>query len=191
VTGEGLVVLVAEDDPLASLALRAQLEALGYRVVGPARDGDEAVALGACFPVEIALFDFRMPRRNGLEAARALFDIAPTPVVLLSGFDSASLPEPIPRPPIFASLTKPADLADLRSALTSAANGFTQWLAAQPERETLVLRGRQDRAAIGLAVTRLARDTATAPVAERLLDQAARENRPLLDIARQCLELEA
>jgi two-component system, response regulator PdtaR len=196
VTGTGPVVLVAEDEPLASLALRAQLEALGYRVVGPARDGDEAVALGACFPAEIALFDFRMPRRNGLDAAVALFDIAPTPVVLLSGWDSNSLPEPIPRPPIFASLTKPADMADLSAALTRAADAFLQWLAAQPERETVVLQGRRDRATIARAVAQLTRDSETttakaaaaATVAERLLEQAARENRSLVDIARQCLE---
>lgn len=190
-TGDGTVVLVAEDEPLASLALRAQLEALGYRVVGPARDGDEAVALGVCFPAEIALFDFRMPRRNGLEAATALFDLAPTPVVLLSGFESASLPEPIPRPPIFASLTKPADLADLRAALTSAADTFTRWLAAQPERETLVLHGRRDRATIARAVTRLAGSGAPAPAAERLLEQARSEQRPLIDLARDLLGAEA
>lgn len=186
-SGSGAVVLVAEDEPLASLALRAQLEALGHEVVGPARDGDEAVALGACFPAEIALFDFRMPRRNGIEAAKLLFEIAPTPVVLLSGFDSASLPEPIPRPPIFASLTKPADLADLRAALAAATEAFARWLAAQPEREALVLQRRSERATIARAVTGLARDTPIAAVAERLLEQAARENRSLLDIARHSL----
>jgi two-component system, response regulator PdtaR len=182
------MVLVAEDEPLASLALRAQLEALGYHVVGPARDGVEAVALGACFPVEIALFDFGMPRQNGLDAARALFDLAPTPVVLLSGFDAASLPEPIPRPPIFASLTKPADLADLGGALAAASRAFAHWMAAQPERETLVLRTRRDRSTIARAVSHLARGTPPAPVAERLCSQAAREERPLLDIARQHLD---
>jgi two-component system, response regulator PdtaR len=188
VTGTRPVVLLAEDEPLASLALRAQLEALGYDVIGPARDGDEAVALGACFPAEIGVFDFRMPRRNGLDAAKALFELAPTPVVLLSGFEPVSLPEPIPRPPIFASLTKPADLADLRAALASATDTFTQWLTAQPERQTLVLHGRRDRATIARAVARLAGDRATAPAAERLLEQAARENRPLFDIARECLD---
>jgi two-component system, response regulator PdtaR len=187
VSDAGAIILVAEDEPLASLALRAQLEALGYQVIGPARDGNEAVALGACFPAEIALFDFRMPRRNGLDAAKALFDIAPTPVVLLSGFDAASLPEPIPRPPIFASVTKPADLADLRSAFATATDAFARWLAAQPEREELVLQKRRDRAIIAKAVTELARDTPVAAVAERLLEQAAREHRSLLDIARHSL----
>jgi two-component system, response regulator PdtaR len=188
VNGAGAVVLLAEDEPLASLALRAQLEALGYQVVGPARDGDEAVALGACFPAELALFDFRMPRRNGLEAARALFDLAPTPVVLLSGFDSANLPEPIPRPPVFASLTKPADLADLRSALTTAADRFDHWITAQPERETIIRQGRAERATIAQAVSRLAGDGAIAHAAQRLLDRAARENRSLVDIARETLQ---
>jgi two-component system, response regulator PdtaR len=181
------LILVAEDNPLASLALRAQLEALHYRVIGPAHDGDEAVALGACFPADIALFDFRMPRRNGLEAARALFDIAPTPVVLLSGLDATSLPEPMPRPPIFASLAKPADLNDLRTALDAAADAFRRWIEAQPERRDLVQRRRHDREAIARTVTSLAGDGPPGGVAIRLLEQAGREHRPLLDVARDAL----
>lgn len=181
------LVLVAEDEPLASMALRVQLEALDYRVLGPARDGDSAVALGACFPLDLALFDFRMPRRNGLEAAEALFRIAPTPVVLLSGIDAGSLPDPIPRPPIFASLTKPADLAEIRNALAAAADGFQHWVQAEPARGQRVDALRHDRATIAAAVTALAGDAPPANVAARLFEQAARENRPILEIARLAL----
>jgi two-component system, response regulator PdtaR len=183
------LVLVAEDEPLASLALRAQLEVLGYRVL-TTHDGEEAVAMGACFPVDICLFDFRMPRRTGLDAARALFELAPTPVVLLSGFDPFSMPEPIPRPPIFASITKPADLRDLRAALDEAAKLFESWVNAEPERRRVVDQRKQERATIASAVAALAGDGAQSPVAERLLRQAASEQRPLIDIARQTLQPE-
>ena len=62
-------VLIAEDEPLASMALRAQLEALDYRVIATARDGDEAVLLGTCLPVDLGLFDLR----TGLTRAYAGF----------------------------------------------------------------------------------------------------------------------
>jgi len=181
------LVLVAEDEPLASMALRIQLEALGYTVLGPARDGDAAVALGTCFPLDVALFDFRMPRRNGVEAAQALFSVAPTPVVLLTGVDVSSLPEPIPRPPIFASLTKPAELSELRKALTDATEAFQRWVHAEPARTQRVETLRGERQVIASAVHALAGDEPPARIAARLLDQAARENRPVLDLARLAL----
>jgi two-component system, response regulator PdtaR len=184
VTAAGVTVLVAEDEPLASMALRAQLEALGYRVTGPARDGEEAIALGRCFPVDVAIFDFRMPRMNGLDAAQRLFEAAPTPVVLLSGFDSRYLPDRIPRPPIFASLTKPAELKDLRAALGTALEAFEQWLAAEPDRRSRQGRLREERTVIGHAVSALSGDGSHARTASRLLAQAAAQNRPLVELAR-------
>lgn len=181
------LILVAEDEPLASMALRAQLEALGHAVVGPAHDGDEALALGLCHPVDVALFDYSMPRRNGLEAARALFDQAPTPVILLSGFDFVDLPDPIPRPPIFASLTKPADLSELRAALASADQGFRQWVDAEPNRRPRVADTRARRQTIARAVALLAGDAAPAAAAVRLVARADEENRSVIAIADELL----
>jgi two-component system, response regulator PdtaR len=178
------MVLVAEDEPLASMALRAQLEAMGLDVVGPARDGDEAVALGRCFPADIAIFDFRMPRKTGLQAAEILFPIAPTPVILLSGFDARDLPDRIPRPPIFASLTKPAEIKDLRAALDSAAAQFHHWLTAEPARRDRTDALRAERADIAEIMAAHAPDRGHARLALRLTEAAALQDRPLLDVAR-------
>jgi two-component system, response regulator PdtaR len=187
-TDASALILVAEDEPLASMALRAQLEALDYEVLGPARDGDEALALGTCFPIDLALFDFQMPRRNGLDAARALFDVAPVPVILLSGFEAANLPERIPRPPIFASATKPADLQDLRRAIATATEGFDLWLNAEPARQERVRELRAERTTIARAIASL--DSHGRPpgaVARRLLETAANDARSPVDVARDIL----
>jgi two-component system, response regulator PdtaR len=184
------LVLVAEDEPLASLALRAQLEALDYRVLGPARNGRDALALGSCFPVDIALFDYRMPGLTGLEAGQALFRLAPTPVVLLTGFDIVNLPERVTRPPIFAALTKPVELRDLRSGLEQAATGFAAWADAEPSRHDRLRTARQERTLIARAVAVLTQDddTTPTPAATRLVAKAADEDRPLLDVARDILD---
>lgn len=183
------LVLVAEDEPLASMALRAQLEALEYHVLGPARDGDEAVALGACYPVAIALFDVRMPRRSGLQAAIDLFEIAPTPVVLLSGVGAADLPDPLPRPPIFALITKPASLDDIAAALETARSRFERWLAqdAGADVDADVALHRARRATIGRAVDHLADGERPAVAAARILDRARAEDRAPVDVARDIL----
>ncbi len=184
------LVLVAEDEPLASMALRAQLEALDYRVLGPARDGDEAVALGACFPVDVALFDVRMPARSGLAAALALFEIAPTPVVLLTGVGAADLPDPLPRPPVFEILNKPAGLADIAAALTAARSGFQAWLDRPARNGADSAPGdpnHTDRATIARAVEIMAAGTRPAQAASLILERARDQGRSPAEVARDIL----
>ncbi|NIP81050.1 MAG: response regulator [Gemmatimonadetes bacterium] len=180
------LILVAEDEPLASMAIRAQLDALELRVLGPARNGDEAVALGACFPVDVALLDVRMPRRSGIEAAHALFELAPTPIVLLTGVGHYDLPDPMPRPPIFDVLAKPAGLTDLQDALAAALDRFRRW-ADDAGVTRAVERSRNDRQTIARAVRARAGEDRLVEVASELLDRAHQTGRSLLDIAHDSL----
>ncbi len=184
------LVLIAEDEPLASMALRAQLEALDYRVLGPARDGDEAVALGACFPVDVALFDVRMPGRSGLDAAIALFEVAPTPIVLLTGVGTADLPDPLPRPPVFDVLIKPAGLDEIGAALAAARAGFQDWLDRAVDNESdgaAPFPDEQDRATTARAVELMAAGTRPAAAASLLLERARNQGRSPADVARDIL----
>lgn len=181
------LVLLAEDEPLASMALRAQLEALDFRVLGPARDGNEAVALGACFPIDLGLFDVRMPLRSGIQAALDLFEIAPTPVVLLTGVGAADLPDPLPRPPIFQVLSKPIDLKQLGGGLDTALARFQDWSRNRQLRYSSE-NGRDERALIARAVETLSDPDRPAVVARRLLQRARDEDRSIDDIAREILD---
>lgn len=184
-TEERPSAIVAEDEAIASMALRAQLEALGYDVVGIARDGDDAVTLGRCFPVDVAVFDQRMPRRTGIEAATELFDHAPTPVVLLTGYSGADLPNPMPRPPIFATLTKPIGLADLQGGLARARAAFEEWTDGDPAVARAVHRSREERALIARVLRQQAGDGDLLPAATRFVDRARDEDRSLVDLARE------
>lgn len=180
------LVLLAEDEPLASMALRAQLEALEFRVLGPARDGNEAVALGACFPIDVGLFDVRMPLRSGIQAALDLFELAPTPVVLLTGVGTADLPDPLPRPPIFEVLSKPIDLKRLGEGLDTALVRFEDWSRNRQLRHASE-NGDDERELIARAVHSLADPDRPALVATRLLKRARDEGRNISDLAREIL----
>ena len=177
--------IVAEDEAIASMALRAQLEALGYDVIGIARDGDDAITLGRCFPVDVAVFDHRMPRRTGIEAATELFGLAPTPVVLLTGFSSADLPDPMPRPPIFATLTKPIGLADLEAGLARARDAFAAWTADDAEAREAADRSRDERTLIARTVRHEAADGDLLAAAAAFVRRARDQDRPLIDLARR------
>jgi DNA-binding NarL/FixJ family response regulator len=66
-------VLIADDSPTALRSVCDYLEfSGGFSVVGTASDGVNAVQLAAHHAPDLALLDFRMPRLNGLQAAREL-----------------------------------------------------------------------------------------------------------------------
>ena len=82
-------VLIADDQTLVRSGFRMILEdEADIEVVGEAADGDEAVAAAKRVRPDIALLDIRMPRVDGLEAARRIIaEGASVRVVMLTTFD--------------------------------------------------------------------------------------------------------
>jgi DNA-binding NarL/FixJ family response regulator len=65
-------LLIADDHPLFRVGLRAALEREGFAVVGEASDGQEAVRLSLKLLPDGVVLDVRMPRMDGITAARML-----------------------------------------------------------------------------------------------------------------------
>jgi DNA-binding NarL/FixJ family response regulator len=87
-----LRVLIADDQALVRAGFRMILEADGgAQVVGEAADGEEAVALARQMRPDVVLMDVRMPRLDGLDAARRILADAATDaacrVIMLTTFD--------------------------------------------------------------------------------------------------------
>ncbi|WP_033437975.1 response regulator [Saccharothrix sp. NRRL B-16314] len=81
-------VLIADDEPLMRAGIKAILgTADDIDLVAEAGDGREAVRIALERRVDVAVLDIRMPRLDGLAAARELKSVAPSVrVVMLTTF---------------------------------------------------------------------------------------------------------
>ena len=80
-------VLIVDDDPLITSALKMILEVDKIDVVGIGHDGSEAIQLFETLKPDILLMDIRMTKMSGLDAAKTI--LAPHPdakILLLTTF---------------------------------------------------------------------------------------------------------
>ncbi|MFO7260744.1 MAG: response regulator [bacterium] len=183
-----LKVLLAEDEPLNALALRAQLETLGHQVIGPAADGSAAVELAREHPVDLAILDIRMPGLSGLEAARRIFAVRPVPIIVLTGYSDSETISHAVDAPVFHFLVKPVSIDDLPPAISVARSRFLEWRSFTEEALTLE-RKLENRAVIEQAKRVLmAVRHFSEPEAYRLLQRASQNrNQPMVEVARAVL----
>ncbi len=80
-----LQILLADDHLIVRQSLKALLEREGFKVVGEASDGHEAVRLAQSLRPDVAVLDLAMPLLNGLDAAQRIIHTSPrTKTILLT-----------------------------------------------------------------------------------------------------------
>jgi two-component system, response regulator PdtaR len=130
-------ILIAEDETIIRLDLKALLERAGFEVCAEARDGEEAVALARAERPDVAIMDVRMPKLDGIEAARRILDERPIPIVMLTAYGQDELVQRAAEAGVFGYLVKPFREQDLVPAIRTARARHEELAALREEAESL------------------------------------------------------
>jgi response regulator NasT len=130
-------ILIAEDETIIRLDLHALLEKAGFEVVAEARDGEEAVELARVHEPELALLDVKMPRLDGIEAARRILAERPIPIVMVTAYGEDELVARAVAAGEFGNLVKTIRETDLLPAIRTARARFEELSALREEADSL------------------------------------------------------
>jgi len=130
-------ILIAEDETIIRLDLRDLLERAGFDVCAEAKDGEEAVALARASLPDLAIMDVKMPRLDGIEAARTILEERPIPIVMLTAYGQQELVSRAVEAGVFGYLVKPFRESDLLPAIATARARHEELAAVREEAESL------------------------------------------------------
>ena len=130
-------VVIAEDEALIRLDLAEMLAEEGYEVVGQAGDGEAAVGLVEELRPDLAVFDVKMPKLDGISAAEQVASKRLAPVVILTAFSQRELVERARDAGAMAYLVKPFNKSDLVPAIEIALSRFAELAQLESEVDDL------------------------------------------------------
>src|SRR5512139_2060042 len=110
-------VLIAEDDFLVGEMIQGTAEEAGCTVAGRATDGRQAVEMAARLRPDVILMDIKMPLLNGIDAAEIIQERCPTPVIILTAYDTPEMLEEASSAGVGAFLAKPPKVRELSQAI--------------------------------------------------------------------------
>ncbi len=117
-------ILIAEDDALVASVIEDELEKVGSTVIGKASDGLRAIELTKNLHPDVVLMDIEMPEMNGIEASQEIQKVCPTPIVVLTVYNTTDLTIQAAAAGVGAYLTKPPRANELSRAITIARARF-------------------------------------------------------------------
>jgi response regulator NasT len=130
-------ILIAEDETIIRLDLRELLERSGFEVCAEARDGEEAVELARSEQPDLALLDVKMPRLDGIDAARRILEERPIPIVMVTAYGEQELVSRAVEAGVFGYLVKPFRESDLLPAIATARARHDELAAVRAEAASL------------------------------------------------------
>ena len=122
-----VTVLAVDDQAIFRRTARSLIEATpGFKQVGEAASGAEALELAAALDPDLVLVDIRMPGMDGIETARRLAAVVPDAVVVLISIEEV--------PELPSNLTAVGAAAHLRKQDLSTRTLSELWSAHGPRR---------------------------------------------------------
>jgi two-component system, response regulator PdtaR len=133
----GTRILIAEDETIIRLDLRTLLEGAGFEVCAEARDGEEAVELTRREKPDLVLLDVKMPKLDGIDAARQILDEHPIPIVMVTAYGEQELVSRAVEAGVFGYLVKPFRETDLLPAIETARARHAELVELRAEADSL------------------------------------------------------
>ncbi|WP_297020340.1 ANTAR domain-containing response regulator [uncultured Dialister sp.] len=119
-------IVIADDEALICMDLREMLEEAGHEVVGVGSDGVEALNLVKEKKPDLVILDVKMPRLDGLQAAKMIAHDNLAPVVLLTAFGDEDMIEKAKKSMVFGYVMKPVEERTLFPAIQIAVSQYRQ-----------------------------------------------------------------
>ena len=113
-------VIVAEDEEKIrrGIVRNVKWESVGFRVIGEAENGADALEMVEQLEPDLLITDIRMPFINGIELARQIREVRPAvQIMFLSGYDDFSYAQEAIQYNIISYLLKPISAEDLEKEL--------------------------------------------------------------------------
>jgi AmiR/NasT family two-component response regulator len=124
-----LRIAVADDEPDMRDYFLKILPRLGHQVVAAAGEGAELVRQCRALHPDLVVTDSKMPDMDGIDAALAIYQDAPVPVILVSAYCDQELLARAGADHIMAYLVKPIKQCHLEPAIALATRRFEQFQA--------------------------------------------------------------
>lgn len=119
-----LRLVIADDESIIRMGLKETLISLGYLVVGEAGDGQSAVNLTRELRPDLVVMDIRMPKMDGITAAKIIAEEHLAPVLLLTAFVDRDQVSQASAAGVMHYLIKPFRESDLTPAIELAVARF-------------------------------------------------------------------
>lgn len=143
-------LVIADDESLIRMNLKETLIGLGYLVVGEAGDGTSVIHLARELRPDLVLMDIKMPKLDGIQAAKVLTEEKIAPVLLLTAYSDRELVERAREAGVVNYIVKPFRDAELLPAIEIALARYQEFLEMDREirdlKETLDTRKLVERA---------------------------------------------
>lgn len=122
----GYRIVIGDDESIIRMDLCEMLEDAGHTVVGEVADGLEALELVRREKPDIVLLDIKMPRLDGIHAARMIGHEGLAPVLLLTAYSQEDMVDKAKDSGVLGYLVKPVSPVNLFPAIEIAMAQFSR-----------------------------------------------------------------
>ncbi len=145
-----LRIVIADDESLIRMNLKETLVGMNYLVVGEAGDGVSVINLARELRPDLIIMDIKMPKLDGIQAAKVLTEERIAPVLLLTAYSDRELVDRAREAGVVNYIVKPFREAELLPAIEITLGRFGEFREIEREmqdlKETLETRKLVERA---------------------------------------------